>query len=226
MSLDNDTTTTVTRASSETTGSDIFHNILSQFHWGVGDTLIVLAAIAYTFHCIRLEVFAKLCDNAVELASYKAGTEMVWTLMTILTVIYVSQTVPLHPSDADSGIIPFMMQSGFDIQHYWASLSERQFQFDVIDNLPLLFAILWTGLVPIAYTIVAQTYGQRRVVPVTANLIYTIQPLGTAFFAFVVLHETLGIWGYIGGLVIGLAVLLIVTAAGPSTVSVPNDNQL
>lgn len=110
-----------------------------------------------------------------------------------------------------NGVASFILKSGQEIQQYWASMSLQQFHVDFSKSLPVLLAVMWTGLVPIAYTIVAQTYGQRRVVPVTANLIYTIQPLGTAFFAYLVLHESLTLGGYIGGLVIGVAVLLVVT---------------
>ena len=73
---------------------------------------------------------------------------------------------------------------------------------------PILAAILWTGLVTVAYTIYAQSYGQRRVKPATANLIYTFQPVCTALFAWTLLGETLGPAGYIGGGLIGSAVLL------------------
>ena len=78
--------------------------------------------------------------------------------------------------------------------------------------------MLWTGLVPVAYTIAAQSYGQARVRnPVTANLIYTIQPICTAIFAYLVLREQLDLYGYIGGAVIGGAVLLVVTEAPSAT---------
>ena len=219
LSFDNssviEAVTTVPVASAEHSG--MIDNILSQFHWSTGDTLVVLAAVAYTLHCIRLEVFAKLCDSAVELASYKAGTELVWTMITVLVVVFVSTVSPLLPSDVNimmdtNGVVSFILKSGQEIQQYWASMSLQPFHVDSSKSLPVLLAVMWTGLVPIAYTIVAQTYGQRRVVPVTANLIYTIQPLGTAFFAYLVLHESLTLWGYIGGFIIGIAVLLVVTS--------------
>ena len=57
----------------------------------------------------------------------------------------------------------------------------------------------------------AQSYGQKYVKPETANLIYTIQPLYTALFAWLLLGETLGPLGYGGGMVVLLAVLLVAT---------------
>ena len=64
-------------------------------------------------------------------------------------------------------------------------------------------------LVTVAYTIYAQSYGQSRVRPATANLIYTTQPICTAIFAWFLLGESLGPAGYIGGSLIGFAVLLV-----------------
>lgn len=59
--------------------------------------------------------------------------------------------------------------------------------------------------------IYAQSFGQRYIKPETANLIYTIQPLYTALFAWLLLGETLGPLGYGGGMVVLLAVLLVAT---------------
>jgi drug/metabolite transporter (DMT)-like permease len=66
--------------------------------------------------------------------------------------------------------------------------------------------------VTIAYTIYAQSYGQRRVRPATANLIYTAQPICTAAVAWLVLGEAMGPAGYAGGALVGAAVLLVVSA--------------
>ena len=72
-------------------------------------------------------------------------------------------------------------------------------------------AVAWTGFVPVAYTIVAQSYGQRFIQPVTANLIYTLQPIATAVVAWLVLGESsLTPLGYAGALILGAAVVLVV----------------
>ena len=75
--------------------------------------------------------------------------------------------------------------------------------------LPALGAVMWTGWVTCAYTIYAQSFGQSRVNPTDANLIYTIQPIFTAIFAWGLLGETLGPAGYLGGALIGTAVYLV-----------------
>jgi drug/metabolite transporter (DMT)-like permease len=85
--------------------------------------------------------------------------------------------------------------------------------------LPLGLATLWTGLVPVSYTIYAQSYGQARVRPVTANLIYTSQPIWTAVFAYSILGERLEATGYIGGALIGASVLLAVLPQQDKAVS-------
>eukprot|EP00957_Ditylum_brightwellii_P084419 6419305-Ditylum_brightwellii.AAC.1 len=82
--------------------------------------------------------------------------------------------------------------------------------------LPAAGAILWTGWVTCAYTIYAQSFGQSRVSPTDANLIYTTQPLFSALFAWVILGETLGEAGYIGAALIGVA-LWLVTGTDDST---------
>ena len=71
-------------------------------------------------------------------------------------------------------------------------------------------AVLWTGWVTCAYTIYAQSFGQRFVGPTDANLIYSTQPVFLALFAYALLHKSLGVQGYIGGGgMIGAALYLI-----------------
>jgi drug/metabolite transporter (DMT)-like permease len=75
--------------------------------------------------------------------------------------------------------------------------------------LPALGAVMWMGWVTCAYTIYAQSFGQSCVNPTDANLIYTVQPIFTAIFAWDLLGETLGPAGYLGGALIGTAVYLV-----------------
>ena len=48
---------------------------------------------------------------------------------------------------------------------------------------------VWCGAVTCAYTIWAQSFGQRGVTAARANLVYTSQPVFSALFAFGLLHE-------------------------------------
>ena len=70
-------------------------------------------------------------------------------------------------------------------------------------------AILWTGWITCAYTIYAQSYGQRKVGPSDSNLIDTTQPLFSSLFAYLLLGETLGPYGYVGATLIGISLLLV-----------------
>jgi drug/metabolite transporter (DMT)-like permease len=78
-------------------------------------------------------------------------------------------------------------------------------------TLSAIAAVLWTGLVTVAYTIYAQSFGQARVSPTDSNIIYTIQPICTAAFAWALLGETLGIEELLGGFLIGIAVYTVAT---------------
>ena len=67
-------------------------------------------------------------------------------------------------------------------------------------------AAAWTGVVTCAYTIYAQSYGQRYVTATKSNLIYTAQPLFSAAVAAVLVGERLGGWGVAGAAVVMAAV--------------------
>ena len=63
-----------------------------------------------------------------------------------------------------------------------------------------LLAMVWIGCIPVGYTIVGCTYGQRYIPATIANIIYTLQPFFTAIVALLVLHEqSLSQLGYLGG---------------------------
>ena len=82
-------------------------------------------------------------------------------------------------------------------------------------------ATLWTGAVSVAYTIYAQSFGQSKVPAVTANLIYSSQPIFTAVVAYFLLGERLGSNGYVGGMLIGASVLLVIAAEAEVAVESP-----
>ena len=171
-----------------------------------GDLLIVAAAFSYTFHCIRLERFAKE-TYALKLGAAKATTELLLCLTLVLTLLLVSSS---SEGDTD-GTFGYVIQSGREISNYLNAMKHAlsEGSISVTALLSTIGAVLWTGLVTVAYTITAQSFGQARVAPITANLIYTIQPLFTALFAYCLLGETLGPTGYVGGALIASAVYLV-----------------
>jgi drug/metabolite transporter (DMT)-like permease len=174
--------------------SSTFDNLNFSF----GDYFIMLGALFYSFHCVRLETFAKT-TSAVNLAAAKAITETVWSGL----VVSVCLLVVFITSPDGNDILNVARSSGEKIIVYTRSLSSYDHWTEVI------LATIWTGLVPVAYTIYSQSYGQSRVPPATANLIYTCQPFFTALIAFLLLGEKLGPYGYAGGALIGSAVLLV-----------------
>jgi drug/metabolite transporter (DMT)-like permease len=217
----------------------------SSFDFTIGDLWVVLAAVAYTFHCIRLENFAKT-TSAVKLAAAKATTETMWSFLVVVACLVVASSTrtivattghemstllsPMEGGEQQglpNTVLDMARRSGENILEYFntvqadfsptasaaAATTTSAAPTTILQGghewLTLTAAISWVGLVTVAYTIVAQSYGQAYVVPATANLIYTIQPLFTAFFAWIVLGETLGPAGYLGGALIGTAVLLV-----------------
>jgi len=172
-----------------------------------GDFYIIAAALAYTFHCIRLEGFAKE-SPAVQLAACKATVESTWTAVLLGIVFAISSSGGNVFAQATANTITSYLQSDL--------LSNPSLPFTVL-------AIIWTGLVPVAYTICAQSFGQARVSPTDANLIYTFQPICTAVIAWAVLGEALGPAGYAGGALIGSAVYMVAvdvsTASSSETAS-------
>jgi drug/metabolite transporter (DMT)-like permease len=180
---------------------------LDSVQFSIGDLYIALGAVFYTFHCIRLELYAK-STSAVKLAAAKASTETLWCALFVLTSIIVAK----NDSDSTIPILDAVRSSGTNIMEYVESLAvslrDETIASDEFSKLGV--ATAWTGLVPVAYTIYAQSFGQSRVAPATANLIYTIQPFFTALVAYIVLGESLGFSGYIGGLLIAAAVLLVI----------------
>jgi drug/metabolite transporter (DMT)-like permease len=167
---------------------------INSLQWKLGDTLVICAAVSYTFHCLRLETFAQK-TKPLRLAASKALTEL--SLSALLTILAI-----LAFGHEDAG---FLGRSGEACITFLSTLDPSQKSIQ-----PLAVATIWTGLAPVSYTIYAQSYGQAKVRPVTANLIYTSQPIWTAVFAYSILGERLAATGYIGGALIGASVLLAV----------------
>jgi drug/metabolite transporter (DMT)-like permease len=178
-------------------------------HLSSGDAFIVAAALAYTFHCLRLEGYAKK-TSAVKLAASKACVETFLSALTVAGLVLYSQITATDSSGQGSeGLEAFMKTSGQDITSFLGSFDDY-LKMPSSVWIPAVGAVLWTGWVTVAYTIYAQSYGQRRVNPVTANLIYTFQPVCTAIIAWTLLGESLGPAGYVGGALIGSAALIVV----------------
>ncbi len=177
-------------------------NSIGDVSYSSGDFLIIAAAVAYTMHVIRLGRYAKF-TTPLGLAAAKAGVEAIFSIGLISLLL-----------GTDTSSMTFVNDISSEITAYFQTLNEQIAlgQFPPNDSTKVIGAILWTGWVTCAYTIYAQSFGQRRVSPTDANLIYSMQPLFSAVFAFVLLGESLGPAGYLGGSFIACA-LWIVTAS-------------
>jgi drug/metabolite transporter (DMT)-like permease len=168
------------------------------------------AAFMYTIHVVRLGQFA-METAPLMLAAFKATTEAV------LSCAFVALCLWSTGSDSfwSAEWLAIVQGTGHEIISFTsamtAGISSGDIQMSAL--LPAAGATLWTGWVTCAYTIYAQSFGQSRVSPTEANLIYSFQPVFTALFAWVLLGETLGPAGYLGGGLIGSAVYIAATSA-------------
>lgn len=166
------------------TAKDISINV------GQGDLLIMCAAVLYSLHTIRLGGYATQA-SVIKLSASKA------TAQALLSVGLVSSLFLTSP-DGEISTFANAMTSGL------ASSTVT-----LTTMTPVIIAVVWTGFIACAYTIYAQAYGQARVGPTEANLIYSIQPLFTAVFGYFLLGETLSPTGTILALLIGAAVFSV-----------------
>ncbi|KAL3931551.1 MAG: hypothetical protein SGBAC_011258 [Bacillariaceae sp.] len=204
--------TGVTLISAEGAGGDLSlaSFSLDLLHFSAGDQCIMLAAFVYTFHCIRLEKYAKEIPSAIRLAAAKASTETCWSALAVAVgLVAAAQTDTFQ-----NPLLGSLQTSGRRILEYTENVVNSMQDINIDQYWTLGGSLSWIGLVTIAYTISAQTYGQSRVPPSTANLIYTLQPIFTALLAYLLLGETLSSTGLVGGLLIGSAVLLVVAENG------------
>lgn len=173
-----------------------------------GDLLIVLAAFIYTLHVVRLGKYAKE-TTPIKLAASKATTEAFLSVGLVALLMAVGAS----GGDGSTGILAYAQETGRDISTFFVTISDgiSSGAIPTSQLLPAVGATLWTALVTCAYTIYAQSFGQRRVSPTEANLIYTVQPIFTALFAWVLLGETLGPAGFVGAGLIGSAVYTVAT---------------
>ena len=196
-------------------GAGISSTLTSQQFLSQGDFLVIGAALCYTFHCIRLEPIAKQ-TKAVTLAAMKATTETVLSVVLVIGLLWYGSHSGMDATTSSTSnfLENFAMESAADISNFLTLISERLAEgtIPVTVLLPALGACLWTGLITCGYTIYAQSYGQSRVNPSDANLMYTFQPVWTSLIAFFLLGETLGPTGFFGGGLIGLAVYLVISS--------------
>ena len=179
-----------------------------------GDGWIIAAALGYSWHVVRLGRYARTVADALPLAACKATTEAGLSLG-LVGILSLAAPIPIPTTTTGTvnGVTAYVMDAGRDIVAFATTISTMLVEEGVGNTvtmfLPVFGAILWTGWVTCAYTIFAQSYGQSRVPPTEANLIYSIQPLCTALFAYILLGETLSPSGVVGASFIAAAVYIV-----------------
>lgn len=68
--------------------------------------------------------------------------------------------------------------------------------------------LLYLGVIATAITTLLQTLGQRHVSAAEASLIYALEPVTASIFSFFLINETVGVRGFLGGLLVVIATLL------------------
>ena len=156
----------------------------------LGDGLVGAAALIYSMHVVRLSYHAPRL-NPLRLARAKEVSRLGYASATLAV------GVALSSQQADA-LGAFVASFG-----------------DAPDAARLALGIvLWNGVVTTAFPTWAQSFGQARVSAGTAQVLYSLQPLWSSLFGFLLLGETFGAAGGAGAALILAAVLLAGTDAG------------
>jgi drug/metabolite transporter (DMT)-like permease len=180
--------------------------------FSAGDGLIIIAAFAYSMHVVRLGRYAKFV-TPLQLTASKARVEAVLSFA-LVVILFFGLPGTLF-SDLSTEISTYIEGLGASITQSVSTPGETLVSSPQLWDTLVIFAILWTGWVTCAYTIYAQSFGQRRVSPTDSNLIYSTQPIFSSLFAFGLLGETLGAAGYLGGGLIGTALWIVTSSTEP-----------
>jgi len=156
----------------------------------LGDGLVGAAALIYSMHVVRLSYHAPRL-NPLRLARAKEVSRLGYASATLAV------GVALSSQQADA-LGAFVASFG-----------------DAPDAARLALGIvLWNGVVTTAFPTWAQSFGQARVSAGTAQVLYSLQPLWSSLFGFLLLGETFSAAGGAGAALILAAVLLAGTDAG------------
>ena len=130
-----------------------------------GDLLIILSSLFYSMHVIRLGRYAAYVDP-ISLARSKAFSELVLSICTISFCVFLLGR----------------QEFGEYVNKLWTDKDSTR--WDVLG-----LTVLWNGMITTAATMYCQSYGQKKIRPTEANLIYTSQPVWAILFAYWFLHE-------------------------------------
>lgn len=104
-------------------------------------------------------------------------------------------------------VLPDSRAAGLDL---WSRLSE---QASLLGGTPVLFSLLWTGLVTTAGCSLFEGFAMKQLTSAEVTVIYSSEPLFATLFAALFLGETVGINTAVGAVLIIWACLLSGSAA-------------
>lgn len=93
----------------------------------------------------------------------------------------------------------------FILMTVFNSLEIERLNFQL--NNQVIFTIIYTSIFATIITTFLQTKYQKYTIPTRAAIIFTSEPLIASILAYLILNETIGIFGLIGGFLIVLGVL-------------------
>jgi len=171
-----------------------------------GDFLTIGAALMYTMSVIRVGKYTNE-TTPLRLTASKATMEMFLSSALVMGCMYSAS----HGYQANSGPLAFVQESGQEMITFFDTVRERfaDGTLSMESIAKVAGATLYTGWIATAFLVYAQSYGQQRVKASDANLIYSMQPLFTAIFAFLLLGDCMAPVGYVGGSLIAGAVFLV-----------------
>lgn len=129
-----------------------------------------------------------------------------WTLVTAITYALYILALERHARDHDPLVLTFTQLVWLTVLVAgWALLSGDLAQ---LTTTPVPWtAVLYLTIAATALTTWLMAVGQRDVSAPEAAIVYSMEPVWAALFAYAVLGERLGLQGWLGGLLVVLAVI-------------------
>ena len=162
----------------------------------LGDALCVVAAVCYSAYDLRLYEYGKVVDAVKPLITTKIATQALFSISLLFLA-------PISLLSEETAIEPTPWQESSDYLQTLAASSEW---------LPVVTAVIWSGVAVNAVAPFLQVGGQQIVGPTKCQTIYASQPLWAAALSFVFLGERLGLSGMVGGTAFLVALALAATA--------------
>ena len=151
----------------------------------VGDLWSIGAAVASAMFILRLESASSQVQNSSALNSAS-----LW-VVTLLSLVWTLLSIDPHSSVDETLSCMDVLSTAFtDVE-------------DVVTSHP--FALVYLGGITTALANYIQTRGQRGIAAERASVIYAMDPVYGALFAYFLLDEHLGVYGYAGAALITVA---------------------